>query len=187
MFDSQCDVAALVYGQGQDPDPILGGFAADLNAGGHLAAGLIQLGHRSRDAALSATLLPTGESVPLFRDIGTAGGGRRLDLARLGDAAERIAHAIDQGADIAIVNRFGRQECEGKGLAPLISRALAADIPVLIAVPGHRFADWIRFTGGMTVKLPCTRRALDEWWGGVSARNAQRFAGQRPTVCEIIK
>jgi len=187
MFDSQCDVAALVYGQGQDPDPILSDFAADLGASGHLAVGLVQLGHRCRDAALSATLLHTGESVPLFREIGNAGGERRLDLARLGNAVERIAHAIDRGADIVIVNRFGRQESEGKGLSPLISRALAADMPVLIAVPGHRFADWIRFTEGMSVKLPCNRRALDTWWDGVAARNAHRIVSQNPTVCEILK
>ena len=43
--------------------------------------------------------------------------------------------AIEQGADLVIVNRFGRQEREGKGLSYLIERALSADIPVVIAVP----------------------------------------------------
>jgi len=30
-------------------------------------------------------------------------------------------------------------------------------------VPAHRFADWIRFAEGMSVKLRCDRRALDAW------------------------
>jgi hypothetical protein len=186
VFDSQSELAALVYGQGQDPDRILGDFAADLNANGYSAVGLVQLGHRCRDAALSATLLHTGESVPLFRNIDNATDKRRLDLARLRDAGERIARAIDQGADIVIVNRFGRQECEGKGLSHLVAHALDADIPVVIAVPSHRFTNWIRFAEGMSVKLPCNRRALDAWWQGVVAASPTRGSPHR-TVCEMVK
>jgi len=44
MFDSQCDLAALVYEPGQDPDGILREFAADLNARNYRAVGLVQLG-----------------------------------------------------------------------------------------------------------------------------------------------
>ena len=85
-----------------------------------------------------------------------------------------------------VFNRFGRQEREGKGLTYLIERALSADIPVVIAVPSHRFADWIRFANGMSVKLRCNRRALDRWWKTVSARDATA-ATRRQTVCEVFK
>ena len=84
--------------------------------------------------------------------------------AQLLDAGQQIASAIDQGADLLIVNRFGRQEREGKGLSYLVERALSADTPVVIAMPSHRFADWIKFADGMSVKLPCSREALDGWW-----------------------
>jgi hypothetical protein len=40
---------------------------------------------------------------------------------------------------------------------------LNADIPVVIAVANHRFADWVKFAGGMSVKLACDRQALDAW------------------------
>jgi hypothetical protein len=80
------------------------------------------------------------------------------------------SRALEDGADIVIINRFGRQERDGKGLAYLIERALSADIPVVIAVPAHRFADWIRFAGGMSVKLRCDRDALDAWWNSVSRK-----------------
>ena len=50
MFDSQCDLAALVYERGQDPDRILREFASDLKAGGYRAVGLVQLGHRGHQA-----------------------------------------------------------------------------------------------------------------------------------------
>jgi len=54
---------------------------------------------------------------------------------------------LESGADLLIINRFGKRESAGQGLAYLIERALDADIPVVIAVSAHRFADWIKFAG----------------------------------------
>jgi hypothetical protein len=206
MFDSQCDLAALVYDQYQDPDAMLRGFAADLGRRGYRAVGLVQLGHHCVDAPkLSAMLVHTGEEVQLFQDLGACGTrdngkavaprdngkavarGCRLDLGQLLNAGAQVASAIDQGADLLIVNRFGRQEREGKGLCYLIERALSADIPVVIAVPSHRFADWIRFADGMSVKLRCNRQALDAWWYAVSARSVGMVRQDHRTVCEVLK
>jgi hypothetical protein len=50
MFDAQCDLAALVYEQHEDPDRVLRDFAADLNAYGHRAVGLVQTSHYCLDA-----------------------------------------------------------------------------------------------------------------------------------------
>jgi hypothetical protein len=123
----------------------------------------------------------------LFQDLGACSAGCRLDVGQLLDAGQQIANAIDQGADLVIVNRFGRQEREGKGLSYLVERALSADIPVVIAVPSHRFADWIKFADGMSVKLGCSRDALEVWWQAVSSRNAGTIGRNQPTVCEVFK
>jgi hypothetical protein len=188
MFDSQCDLAALVYEQDQDPDQILRDFAADLNRRGYRAVGLVQLGHHCVDAPkLSAMLVHTGEEMQLFQDLGTCAKGCRLDVGQLLDAGGQVASAIDQGADLVIVNRFGRQEREGKGLSYLVERALSADIPVVIAVPSHRFADWIKFADGMSVKLRCNREALDIWWNAISTRGDGSFRFDHQTVCEVLK
>jgi hypothetical protein len=187
MFDSLCDLAALVYEQHQDPDEVLRDFAAELNGRGYRAVGLVQLGHHCVDANLSAMLVHTGERLPLFQDLGSCSAGCRLDVGQLLGAGQQIASAIDQGADLLIVNRFGRQEREGKGLSYLVEHALSADIPVVIAVPSHRFADWIKFADGMSVKLHCSREALDGWWNAVSARNAGIVARHHQSVCEVLK
>jgi hypothetical protein len=188
MFDSQCDLAALVYEQNQNPDEILRDFASDLKARGYRAVGLVQTGHHCLDAPkLSAMLIHSGEELQLFQDLGACATGCRLDVGQLLDAGAQVASAIDQGADLVIVNRFGRQEREGKGLSYLVERALSADIPVVIAVPSHRFADWIKFADGMSVKLRCDREALDAWWQAVSARNVGLSARDHQTVCEVFK
>jgi hypothetical protein len=186
MFDAESDLAALVYGPGQDPDALLRELAADLNAQGRRAVGLVQLDRRCTDSPeMSAMLLHDGARLPLLQDLGSCASGCRLDVGRLLDAGARVADALDGGADLLIINRFGKQECAGKGLVYLIERALEADIPVIIAVSTRRFEDWIAFSGGMSVKLPCERDALDGWWHGVSRRAPGTIAPI--SFCEALK
>src|SRR5260370_13790032 len=132
MFDSQCDLAALVYEQDQDPDQVLRQFASDLKANGYRAVGLVQLGHHCLDAPqLSAVLVHSGEELQLFQNLGACATGCRLDVGQLLDAGAQVASAIDHGADLVIVNRFGRQEREAKGLSFLVERALSPESPWL--------------------------------------------------------
>ena len=123
----------------------------------------------ARNSSLSAVLLHSGETLLLAQDFDPAARGCRLDLARLQNAGMRIADALSHGADLVIINRFGKRERDGKGLSHLIGRALDADIPVVIAVGRDHFADWIKFAGGMSVRLGCERDALEAWWHGITA------------------
>jgi nucleoside-triphosphatase THEP1 len=185
MFDAQCDLAALVYDADQDPDAVLREFAADLNARGVRTVGMVQAG-QCADSSLSAVLVHTGEKLLLAQDFDPAARGCRLDLGRLQNAAARVANALESGADLLIINRFGKRESAGQGLAYLIERALDADIPVVIAVSAHRFADWIKFAGGMSVKLRCDRHALESWWHRISMRDGGARDPHK-TVCEALK
>jgi nucleoside-triphosphatase THEP1 len=169
MFDAHCDLAALVYEPHQDPDTILRDFASDLNARGFRAVGMTQAG-QCADSSLSVVLLHSGETLLLAQDLDPAASGCRLDVARLQNAGARVAGALEAGADLLIINRFGKRERDGQGLAYLIERALEARTPVVIAVSSGRLAEWIKFAGHMTVKLACDRHSLDSWWRNVSVR-----------------
>jgi hypothetical protein len=186
MFDAQCDLAALVYEEDQDPDAVLRDFATELNAGGRRVVGMVQTG-ACADSSLSAVLVHTGEVLLLAQPATSPGSGCKLDLGRLQDAATRVAGAMETGADLLIVNRFGKRERDGKGLSRVIERALDADIPVVIAVSSKSFADWIKFADGMSVKLACSREALDAWWSAVSARNSGLASRNQQTFCEAFK
>ena len=186
MFDAQCDLAALVYEAAEDPDAVLRDFASGLNARGFRVVGLVQAG-QCADSSLSAVLLHSGEKLLLAQDFNPAASGCRLDLDRLQNVGERVAEALAAGADLLIINRFGKRERDGKGLGYLIERALDADIPVVIAVSSDRFADWIKFSGGMCVKLRCERDALAGWWRKVAMRYPGGPDRERDTVCELVK
>ena len=186
MFDAQCDLAALVYEEDQDPDAILRDFAAELNASGRRVVGMVQSG-QCADSSLSAVLVHSGEVLLLAQPATSPGSGCKLDLSRLQDAATRVAGAMETGADLVIINRFGKRERDGKGLSRVIERALDADIPVVIAVSSKSFADWIKFADGMSVKLRCDRASLDAWWNAVSARNSGLAGRDQQTFCEVFK
>ena len=170
-------LAAIIYDDTHDPDALLRGFAAELNGSGRRVVGLVQLGHPLADPPqLSALLVHSGQTMRLFQDLGPGATGCKLDLGQLLAAGTEVAAAIDAGADLVIINRFGRQERDGKGLSYLIERALSADTPVVIAVPLARLADWNAFSDGMATHLSCDLRSLEAWWHSVSAARTAEIA-----------
>ncbi|MDQ8728509.1 DUF2478 domain-containing protein [Bradyrhizobium sp. LHD-71] len=165
MFDAQCDLAALAYAEDQNPDEVLLTFCDDLRRSGFRPVGLVQHGHcRGQPADVSTLLIHTNEQIRLFQNLGSCAEGCRLDVGQLLTAGARVATAIDHGADLVVVNRFGRLEREGKGLSFLIEMAIGLGIPTVVAVPANRFKEWIKFSQGMSVKLACDAASLHRWW-----------------------
>lgn len=180
MFDVRGDLAALVYETDQDPDAVLRDFASALNARGLRAVGMVQAG-QCADSSLSAVLLHSGE-ILLLADDSDPAASCRLDVARLQKAGDRVAAALDAGADLLIINRFGKRERNGHGLIYLIARALEAGTPVVIAVAGDHLAKWTKFAGDMTVKLACDKDALDIWWRNLSVRTPRAIDQHRQNL-----
>jgi Protein of unknown function (DUF2478) len=188
-FDAQCDVAAVVYGSNDDPDRLLIDFADALRRSGQRPIGVIQVDRSCHleNPELSVIMLPGGDVVRLAHESTAHGAGCRLDIQQLADLSKRLSVALNDGADLVIINRFGRSEVEGGGLVDLIAQALDADVPVLIAVPDQRFSAWIKFSDGMNVRLACHREALDRWWQSVGSVATLRRPNRADTFCEVVK
>jgi hypothetical protein len=165
LFAADSDVAALIYAPGDDPDGLLGSFATDLAAGGFDPVGLVQ---RRRGSRLDYLLMP-----------GTS------PVAAPSAAAPSLLQAVRRRPDLLIVNRFGSAELSGGGLLGVLVEAVRLDVPVLIAVPQALFADWLAFSGGLAVRLGCTRTGLERWWASLS-KPPQPWS-RLPTVCERLK
>lgn len=169
MLSLRRRLAALVYTAGDDPDTILSDFAVDLNSRGFRVVGMVQTG-ACADSTLSAVLVHNSETLPLAQDHDSNLKGCRLEISRLENAGARIADAIADGADLVIINRFGKREQKGEGLAYLVETAFGAGIPVITAVATQRLDDWIKFTNGTGETLPCQRNALEAWWRNLSTQ-----------------
>jgi len=187
MFDSQADIAAVVYGPDDDPDRLLRAFADDLQRSGRRVVGLLQASRIGgmAQARLPAVAFPTRATVSLRHEYQPAPVGCHLDAAQLAETRRSVAAAIDEGADLVIINRFGKLEAAGAGFVEEIKRAVTADIPVLLAVPHHRFMMWTRFCAGMAVKLACAREPIDAWWRTVAPRPSGHSSRTAATFCEM--
>jgi hypothetical protein len=168
-------LAALVYASGFDVDTLLDAFAAEMRAGGRRVAGLLQV-NREADACamkdMALTDLATGRTLSICLDLGPGATGCRVDPGAVASAAGWLHDAIAAGADLVVVNKFGRLESEGGGLIAEIGEAVASDIPLVVGVP-QRFLDaWERFAGGLDTRLTPDLDALRVWEGALAREPA---------------
>jgi hypothetical protein len=103
------------------------------------------------------------QTVKISQSLGPAANGCRVDSSALAAAYSKIDQELDDGADLLILNRFGRCEAEGAGLRGLIEKAVDKSIPVLIAVRPKFVDQWNEFAGGYTQPIGSNHRAIIEW------------------------
>lgn len=119
-----------------DGNDRMAALARLLAARGLRLGGAVQVNSGSGDCACDMDLSLLGADIPPLRisqALGPGAQGCRLDA----DALERavgLALSVLAGADLVLVNKFGKQESLGRGFRELIAEALAQDIPVLTAV-----------------------------------------------------
>lgn len=145
-------------------DAFLAGIAARL-AGKLRLCGTVQTnieraGRRKCDMDLR--VLPDGPVLRISEDRGAAARGCILDAGVLETAVAAVQARFD-GADLMIVNKFGKQECEGRGFAPLIGEAMGRGLPVLVGVNGLNLPHFEAFAEGLARPLPADTAVVVEW------------------------
>lgn len=154
-------------GQGAG-DRLLFAAAAQLQAAGLRLAGAVQANRdRSdrRNCDMDLHVLTGADVVRISQDLGVNSRGCRLDAAGLERVAGLVAAALDQPLrpELLIINKFGKQEAEGRGFRPLIGQALAAGIPVLIAVKDGNRGAFDAFAQGMAEPVGADLPAILDW------------------------
>lgn len=162
-------------------DRILGAVAAGLRRGGLRLAGAVQVNVERPGAArcdMELHVLTGADTITISQDLGHGSRGCRLDVDGLERAAGLVAAGLEGGADLLIVNKFGKQECDGRGFRPLIGEALARSIPVLTAVAASNRSTFLAFSDGLAEELPADTDALLAWaaaQGSVRVSNPPRL------------
>lgn len=98
--------------------------------------------------------LGSGERVRISERRGRLARGCHLDWSVFTELADQLTQRLDHGADYLIINRFGRAEAEGRGMATVLERALDSQIPAIVGVRREYRAPWARFHGGLAVEVP---------------------------------
>lgn len=107
-------------------------------------------------------VLPDGPSRRISQPLGTLSTGCRLDT----QAIEALSVAVERrvpGADLLVVNKFGKQEASGRGLCQAIAQAAEAGIPVLVGVNGLNLPEFLAFAGGGATRLDGSPEAILSW------------------------
>ncbi|MCP3056296.1 DUF2478 domain-containing protein [Aurantimonas marianensis] len=147
-------------------DTVMSEVAETLLSEGVRLAGVVQTNCVNPDrhkCDMDVRVLPDGPVIRISQDLGAASRGCRLDPAALEEAVALVGPRLAAGADLLILNKFGKHEAEGHGFRDLIAEALAAGVPVLIGINGLNRAAFETFTDGMAEGLPADPSALLAW------------------------
>lgn len=173
--DPTVAVAAVRYPRGQDVNDMVASFARNLARDGVRVDGLVQW-RAAADRRCAGDIfladLGTGTDFRVSQDLGRESEGCRIDPAAIAEASGVLRRALDEAVDLLIVNKFGKLEGQGGGLAHEIVAAAAAGIPVLTTIREDRLDRWTDLMGDMAVILPPDPAAIEAWWQRVrAARN----------------
>ena len=149
-----------------DMDLLLRGFARAMQARGLRLCGTVQInsegcaGHR---CDMDVEVLPAGPVIRISQDLGASARGCRLDPAALEQAVGLCMAQLQAGADLVMINKFGKHEADGRGFRPLIAEALSRDIPVVVGLNGANLAAFQTFTEGCAQEIAPDQAALIAW------------------------
>ncbi|MCK0163207.1 DUF2478 domain-containing protein [Marinobacter sp. S6332] len=165
-MSKELNLAAIIYDNDEQPvDKLLHKVAATLNQRGDRTAGLtMALNERGlRREPMALQDLETGKEYSIAQNLGKESQSCCLDPRGLADATNVLRALVEQPPKLAVVNRFGQQEIDGKGFRTEFVQILDAGIPVLTVVKRKFLAQWHEFGGEDAVDLPFSEDEVLRW------------------------
>ena len=168
-------------------DPLLAEVAMHLKQRGLRMCGTVQVNTErdgSRHCDMDLLVLPDGPSFRISQNRGNWARGCRLDAGSLETAVEHVTRSVDCGADLMIINKFGKHEAEGRGFRSVIAAALEYDMPVLVGLNALNREAFDKFSGGLATELVPEVCTILDWVSHHSAhaRLQSASAPQMPAV-----
>lgn len=105
----------------------------------------------------------------ITQDLGTCSSACRLNTEVMSEAGGALRRITAGSADLVVINRFGKEEAEGRGFASEMLELMSNGIPVLTVVQDKHLDLWRHFTGGLACELPAERAALECWFSSLAA------------------
>lgn len=148
-----------------ETDRFLTDVVTRLEALGLRLAGTVQTNLARADRPrcdMDLRVLPDGPVLRISEDRGAAARGCRLDSGALEQAVVEVGARLD-GADLLVLNKFGKREAEGRGLVPVIAQALEMGLPVIVGVNALNLPALRAFAEGLMLDLPPDIETVVAW------------------------
>ncbi|WP_166416242.1 DUF2478 domain-containing protein [Cochlodiniinecator piscidefendens] len=155
----------IAPGQG-DTDLLLERVATQLAAKGFRTCGTVQINTEMSDGPcdMDVRVLPDGPVLRISQNLGAGSRGCRLDPTILEIAVDLVSKTLDLGADLLIVNKFGKQEAGGRGFRTVIADALERDVPVIVGVSALNLCAFEEFAGSDIMRLAPNTAVISDWY-----------------------
>jgi len=164
-------VAGIVYERGAPIRDVMKAFVRTLRGAGVNVHGILQetpddLDPAAAGCGVDAIDIKTGEHVALVRPTQYELDNNicSMNVAMLAEASMILRRALEDRADIVVVEKFGKHEKDGGGLSDELMAVMAENIPTVVSVPQIELDSWSRFTGGLGAQLPCDLDQILAWW-----------------------
>lgn len=148
-------------------DRLLADFAETLQAKGVRTCGIVQINSHcasDRRCDMDLQILPDGPRFRISQSLGREAQGCRLDADGLETAVAEVARRMEGEFDIFILNKFGKQEADGRGFRTLIATALERGAAVIAGTNGLNSQRFDEFSGGLARYVPPDPEALMQWY-----------------------
>lgn len=159
-------LAVLKAGLMGESDRLLADLAQELQGRGLRVLGAVQENTDRPDGKpcdMDLRIVPSGQRIRISQSLGSGSTGCRLNPEGVEAAAGLLAVELAKGADLLVINKFGKQEAAGAGFRALIGEALAQGVPVITAVKSVNAEGFEAFAQGLATPLPNDRQAVLDW------------------------
>ncbi len=150
MTSKFAPISAIHSSDGAAIDQVLQATTSKLVDGGYIIRGFLQGKSAELQGCCSGVELQSisdGLRFPVMQALGKGARGCRLDPGALTEAADFLIGRLEEGADMLILNRFGKGESLGGGMRSAIEYAFSEGIPVVIGVRDEYLQAFREFTG----------------------------------------
>ena len=172
-----------------DTDLLLQRLADRLAAQGLRTCGAVQINSDQDDCHpcdMDVKVLPDGTVLAHLSIARSCGAWLpKSSTSALENAVARVAAALEQGADILIVNKFGKHEAEGRGFRSVIAEAVSRSIPVIVGLNRLNRPDFLEFSEGFASHLPPRLDDVERWFELPGAQPGMAALGRGPSALSI--
>ena len=104
--------------------------------------------------------------IPITQNLGPGSHACKLDSAGLAAGCQAVLAAIEQGANVVVLSKFGKVEAEGGGLLDAFQAAAVAGVPCVAGVKPSYAEHFLDYAGGYSQWVEPSEAALEGWWAG---------------------
>ncbi|MDI9850165.1 DUF2478 domain-containing protein [Rhodoblastus sp. 17X3] len=168
-------IGVIVAESGAEKQVLLKQFADRRRDEGLRVAGVVELvapDAHSDCGALDLLDLATGARIAISQNLGPGSTACNLDPGGVAMACAAAQRAIEAGADLVVLSKFGKLEAGNGGLRDAFAAATAAETPALTTLKPAMRDEWAAFAGPLFDELPPQLDALENWWRGLARKRS---------------